>query len=483
MMSRPNILLITTDQQRFDTIAALGNPSIFTPHMDFMTQKGVTFTRAYSDCPICVPARNTLLTGRHGYTNNQTDMGPRETFPCNEHPTLPGLLTENGYQTRLVGKAHFSHYRWNCGFEHMVLTHDFFRYMKKHSWLGRPMDHGLGQNELSPGFATTDPSHTLTHWTVDQSIDFMETRDPSRPFFLWTSIAKPHPPMDPAKDFWDIYDGITMPEAWTGDWSADIEKMPQAMQESNYYLSNAHLYNRERLRNVRRAYYACISEVDYNLGRLYGRMLEMGLTENTWILLTSDHGEMLGDHRLGAKHNFLESSSHVPMLVIPPGPNWEDEYDERRGSRCDELVNHADIFTTLLHLSGTALPADTDGLDLFDIWQGKEARERLFGMSGEMHAVIEKQFKYHFMSAGGEELLFNLEEDPHEQKNLVTDPAFKDALERMRQLLIEHLQALDHPAARGGRLQSVREPKARAHAQSLVMPAILSGEQGSDVYH
>ena len=125
-MDRPNVLLITTDQQRFDALACSGNPDIYTPHLDWLAHEGVTYSRAYADCPACIPSRATIMTGRPGYATGLTTMSG-DIQPMVENPTLPGLLTQAGYQTRAQGKMHFLPMRTNHGFEHMELPFDYIR--------------------------------------------------------------------------------------------------------------------------------------------------------------------------------------------------------------------------------------------------------------------------------------------------------------------------------------------------------------------
>jgi len=200
----PNILLITTDQQRFDTIAALGNHDIYTPHLDWLTDEGIAFTSAYTDCPICMPARVTLMTGRNAYALGIRNNGGMARAVAGV-PTMPQLLTAAGYQTRAVGKMHFEPLRCNYGFENMELPLDYYR-ERQRSGDGRlPKEHGVGENEMTPVISTVHERESLTHWTVRRSIDFLETRDDTRPFFLWTSFTKPHPPFDPCANYWALY--------------------------------------------------------------------------------------------------------------------------------------------------------------------------------------------------------------------------------------------------------------------------------------
>ena len=245
-MNQPNILLITTDQQRFDTIAALGNDHIFTPHLNWLTDEGTAFTRCYADCPICMPSRATIMTGKRAYTTgcvgNFGDKLPMRT----QKETLPYLLTQNGYQTRGVGKMHFEPTWANYGFEHIDLDLNYYREMAKHPELGIPKDHGNGENEVEPVISTVHESNSITQWTVKHSIDFLETRDPTRPFFLWTSFTKPHPPLDPCFNYWALYEDEDIPDPVLGDWSEEIDAMPKGYLRVTYCLNNAHRFSLDR---------------------------------------------------------------------------------------------------------------------------------------------------------------------------------------------------------------------------------------------
>lgn len=179
------------------------------------------------------------------------------------------------------------------------------------------MDHGVGQNEMEPALSTVDESHSLTRWTVERAVDFLETRDETRPFFLHVGFAKPHPPLDPCRSYWQMYRDAEVPEPRYGDWSKQPAKIPAGFMGPTSSLNGCDRFSPALLRDVRRAYYACLTQIDYNLGCVFARMRELGLLDNTLIIFSSDHGEMLGDHHMGAKTVFLEGSAHVPLLVRP----------------------------------------------------------------------------------------------------------------------------------------------------------------------
>lgn len=443
---QPNFLLITTDQQRFDTLRAAGNSRIWTPHLDWLCDTGIHFSRAYTDSPICAASRATIMTGRHAWSHGQTSNAG--ISPMAHLPTLPGLLTRAGYQTRGEGKMHFNPMRANYGFEYMRILPDYYREMAA---LGgtQPKEHGIGENEMVPVFSTTDETRTVTHWTAQKSIEFLETRDDTRPFFLWTSFSKPHPPFDAPLSYWHLYDGIEMGDPIYGDWSADLSTIDRGWLGPTRTLNNIDRFSPAQLRAMKRAYYACISHIDYNLGLLFARLRELKLLETTWIIFTSDHGEMLGDHHLGAKTLLLEGSAHVPFIVRPPSASWTP--DSKAGTTDDRLVCLADILPTILALAGVPLP-ETNGIDLCT----NQRRERIFGYCGEFHAVIEEDWKYHFCERGGHELLFHTVNDPMETQNRLAD-APEDAA-RLRHLLQEALITRNHPAVASGQLAATSQP-------------------------
>ncbi|MCW8129785.1 MAG: sulfatase-like hydrolase/transferase [Planctomycetota bacterium] len=475
-----HLLLITTDQQRWDTIHAAGNAHIRTPHLNWLMDTGIQYARCYSDAPICMAARCTIMTGRHGYSNKY--MGNAPNTPIDPKTSLPGILSRHGYQTRAEGKMHFSPVRGHFGFEHMEILDDYYRYMQRHPHLGVPTDHGLGQNEMEPGLSTVAESHSLTHWIVGRSVEFIETRDATRPFFLWTSFTKPHPPWDPCANYWQMYANADVPPPVRGDWSRSIEDVPQGFAMPTYHLNNAQRFSPELLRDCKRAYYACITQIDYNLGILFARMRELGILDRTTIVFTSDHGEMLGDHHLGAKSIYLEGSAHVPMIVRPA----KGVLDEARGKRCDELVCLADLLPTFVNLAGARVPdgCAVDGLDLLGTYRGEARRERFFGQGDHFFAVVEGRYKYTFTVLGGGELLFDLETDPYERRELIRAGTHADVHARLKQRLAEHLAKQNHPAVQNGTLAATGPaPTAAAVRAQRSWPGFHSREEPAEVLH
>ncbi len=436
-MSKPNIILITTDQQRFDTIQALGNDVIYTPHLNWLTDEGVTYTRTYADCPVCVPSRTSIMTGIRGYDSGICGNCDHSAF-MKASETLPQILTRNGYQTRAIGKMHFAPARANYGFEHMELPLDYYRMMQRNYDKGVPKLHGVGENEVEPVISTVDENMSLTHWTVDRSVEFLETRDETRPFFMWTSFAKPHPPLDPCFNYWNLYETEDMPEPAYGDWSRDLEKMPKGFLQSTFLLNNVQRLSPKQKKAVKRAYYACITQIDYSLGLLFSRLREMGLMENTYIIFTSDHGDMMGDHNMGAKMTYFEGAAHVPMIV--KAPTGSELYKQTKGVRCDNVEELSYLFNTILSMAGIENPVEkSTKVDLTSDFREKHDRE-FFGRCGDAtttFGVMIGQYKYIYTKAFGQEVLFDLKNDPRETNNLADKPEYAQILEKFRARLVE----------------------------------------------
>lgn len=199
----------------------------------------------YTSCPICVPSRTTIMTGRQGFESGVVSNASHASFMAEcirKRSTLPAVLTDAGYQTCAKGKMHFEPARACYGFEQMKLPLDYMREYDKKQNLGRPKLHGMGECEMEPVISTVDTKDSITTWIADEAIDFIETRDTTRPFFLWTSFTKPHPPFDPCRDFWTLYDGIPMPEPVIGDWSSTVENTPQGFLAGAYENTNMHLF-------------------------------------------------------------------------------------------------------------------------------------------------------------------------------------------------------------------------------------------------
>jgi arylsulfatase A-like enzyme len=447
----PNLLLITTDQQRFDTLEM---DFLHTPHLDQLRHQGVHFRRAYAETPICVPARVSIMTGRGVFEHGMTHNGASSAV-MGRDGTLPALLRETGYATAAIGKLHFTPQRARHGFDETVLPDDYYRSMAGQPW--QPMRHGLGQNELHPGMATVPEALTLTAWIADQCVQYIrERRDPTVPFFLWASFSKPHPPLDPPEPYASMYLDAPVPEPVCGAWAAaDGDACPPAFARQRQR-GSFDLVPISAIRAARAAYYGLVTQVDYAIGRIFAGLQDVELLDGTLVLFTSDHGEFLGDHRSGNKVMFHEPSARVPFLLrLPAG--WPRRW---YGEVSDALVTHADVLPTLVAAAGGTPPPGCTGLDLLALLRGETSRDHLYGGATEAGyeepiylAVTDGRWKYIWYPEGGHQQLFDLATDPQELADVCGErPSVADSL---HDTLVRRLRALGSRWVTGDRLVSV----------------------------
>ena len=446
MSPKPNFLLITTDQQRFDTIRSHGATHMRTPHLDDLVRRGISFRAAEATCPMCVPSRASIMSGRSALSDGHPWMDMGAPLTIDPEQSLPAILGRAGYHTQAVGKMHFWPLRARYGFDHMRLPHDYMRARRR--WQAGPdsLRHGLGQNEVMPCLASVDQNETITAWTVDETIDFLETRDDTAPFFCWTSFTKPHPPFDPPEPYYSMYKHVDIPDVVNGDWVKDHPNKIAHIYDERTHPRDA--YSPELTRDIRKAYYGLISEIDFQLGRLFGRMNEMGFQENTWIIFTTDHGEMLGDHGGFGKGVAHSQACRIPFIVLPP---WHtpEHWD---GLECQTPVMLEDIAPTILQLAGCEVPKNVDGINLLDVADGKHDRRMVDGCWGngelaDQHWITDGRWRYVFTTNGGVEHFFDEASDPLDIHNLAHDTSVSADLNRLRDELHRRRRASNHPVA------------------------------------
>ncbi len=490
--TRPNLVLITTDQQRFDTWGRFAPPFMRTPHLNHLAADGVTFTRAYADCPVCVPARAAYMTGRSVFGHGMGTNAPTcDYFGCEE--TLPTLLRAQGYQTCGIGKLHFHPQRIRHGFDETITLDDYYREMARSGSPLQPRRHGLGENEFYPTMATVPEAQTLTSWITERAVDFLaERRDPTTPFFLWVSYSKPHPPLDPPEPYYSMYRQEEIAEPWLADWT-DADDRPEDVRRHQQAQSTDRMSPR-LIHQARAAYYGLITQIDYNIGRIIGAIQDTGCffspNDDTMILFCSDHGEYLGDHRMLAKDTFHEGSAHIPFILRLPR-TWRDR---PVGVESDALVGHQDILTTLLAAAGGPVPSDKEGQDLVGLLRGDVApRELLFGGQGfnlkrpgaaNWVGVTDGRWKYAWYYTDGSEQLFDLETDPRELHDRAKDPGATDMRTRLRERLTAHLRQVAPQLLQDGELFSRPfKPPTEAQRRSRGFPGFMRDQHRSDALH
>ena len=453
MPDRPNIVLITTDQHRGDCTGVDGHPLLETPHLDQLANEGAYFTRAYSPCPVCVPARMVMMTGQSPYN---VDYFSNSSQTLQQAETLPRLLGGLGYQTQLIGKAHFSPQRARLGFDNTIINEsgrfregdDFHRWLMKTPYAGMERATSIGNNDVFARRSVLPETHHVNTWTANECTEFLDRRDPTCPFFLWMSFSRPHSQYDPPAPYDARYDLSEMSPPLE---VPDADFLPPQLQESPARYDWDRMSPRQIAR-ARQHYLGQITHIDHQIGRFLSALRWKGLSDDTLVLFTADHGDMMGDFGLFFKSHFFEGSGRIPMILRPPR-SWEGTVPARR---FDRPVSLTDLFPTLVSAAGGDVPNHVDGTSLLPVLRDEDPiKDRIF--HGEIgsepqrhHCLTDGRMKYMWFRLGGREYLFDLVEDPDELDNRAGD----EGLTRpWRQRLIDLLEARDDSAVSGGQLQ------------------------------
>lgn len=420
-MNQPNIVLILCDQLRADALGCYGNTYVKTPQIDRIAAQGVTFANAYSRTPVCVPARYGLLSGKAPFQLGLTENG--ELQQPVTHP-LPEEMRKLGYFTCAVGKMHFTPPRNHYGFDRMYLSEEIPDHYADDDYLAYLRDQGYGhitephgrrsEHYYEPQRSMLPEEHHTTAWTASKTIEVIRNNR-HRPFFVYTSFIKPHPPFDPCEPYDQMYDPADVPMPIRQD--REMQPIDRAIEVQNDYKVNGiEQVDDQKLREMRAAYYGCITQIDKQVGRILDELERLELMDHTIILFSADHGEMLGDHYAFGKRTYYEASTRVPLLMRVPDSD---------GSRTDAaLVSLEDLYATCIAAGGGTPSEECMGRTLLeqDAMEAPPLREELYGEYGFGRSLKLMRrwgdYKYVYHAHGAEEALFHLTEDPHELNDL-----------------------------------------------------------------
>ena len=439
----PNVLLLMVDQMRADCLGIAGHPIIQTPHLDHLAATGTRFECAYSACPICIPARRTLMTGRSAAAHGVL---------CNRHvpllhPTLPQAFADAGYQTHLVGKLHLHPLRKRYGFHsadwsdspRSTNDDDYQRFLQRHAADAQFISdaHGVGNNSWIARPWPLDNRLHFSHWCAESAINYLERRDPTLPFFLNVSFYHPHQPLTPPREHFEYYLRQPLPPPIDAAWSRVFDGPQHGLDTESWRVC----LDENTMHQMRAAYYALITDIDDQIGRLLQR-----IPPDTWIVFVSDHGEMLGDHQWIRKRNALEGSARVPLIIRPPAS--ESAYP--CGQLRREPVELMDLMPTLLDAIGRTPPNTIEGRSLLSLMTGTSGwRKWLHGeccnvptLNSGMQFLTDGKYKYIWYPGRGEEQFFDLDNDPDETTNLALSASDRD-LSLWRERLVQRL--VDRP--------------------------------------
>ncbi|MCY4062422.1 MAG: sulfatase-like hydrolase/transferase [Chloroflexi bacterium] len=467
-MKRPNILIIYTDQQRWNALGANGNGEIRTPNLDALAARGANFSRHFVQNPVCMPSRLSMLSGQYPSTLGITHMG----VPVPEDlMTLPRLLKQYGYRTANIGKLHFlphanrdhSMPHPSYGFDHLEIADEPGVYEDAYrAWVRRQapdqmdgvsaglppntrvwqramgIEDGIvhrGEPEGRHDFKraipfAADERLTYSAFVSDRTIEFIE-RSGAEPFLCIASFYSPHAPWIAPQKHLDMYDenGLSLPA-----YPPDIDRQRPA--------DPAALFSDDQLRSAKQGYYAMVSEVDHYVGRILEALEAAGLRDETIVVFTSDHGEWLGDHlRFGKGYPAPDVVSRVPLIIAGPGV--------KAGGRHDGIVESVDIVPTLLELAAIQSPSFLQGESLAGLLSGGGSRQKASALT-EAHgwkSLRTPQFQY-LIHDDGRENLWDIQADSGAYHDVAEHEAYRDELAECRRLLLIRLLAMERPRER-----------------------------------
>lgn len=494
MAKKPNIVLITSDQQHYSTLGVV-NDRIHTPALDRLCREGTRFDRAYCPNPTCTPTRASIITGMYPSQHGAWTLG---TKLFEDVPSLGGYLTDAGYYTSLIGKAHFQplatrygmesiecqpllrdlnywrnfHGPW-YGFAHVETARmhgdeshagqhyalwleekglknwrDYF-----HQWPKR--EDGRPNHYMQDGGAWELPEELhYSVWTAERSIAQIDrAAEEDRPLFLWASFHDPHPPYIVPEPWASMYNPADMPigRMTPGEHEKNPPHFAAAMQPGREFWQKAcegegaihggqsHCHTEESIRKSMAVYYGMTSLMDREIGRILDALDQRGMADNTLVVFSTDHGHFIGQHGLIAKaiHHY-EDLLRVPFIVRYPGK-------VPAGAVSGALQNLVDLSPTFLAAAGEEIPAAMTGRNQLSTWAGGTP-VRSYSVTENHHGnrrfhlrtYVNERYKITVYRSGSDGELFDLREDPNEVRNLWHEPA---AAGLKAQLLHEFMQA------------------------------------------
>lgn len=463
-MRRPNILLINTDQQRWDALGANGNGEILTPNLDRLASEGVNFRHFFVQNPVCMPSRVSFLSGQYCSSLRILQNG----MPVPENTvTLPRLLRNYGYHSANIGKLHFLPHanrdhrevHPDYGFDQLEISDEPGCYEDAYrAWVRRVapdqldclsvglppatavwqktmgvcdgIRHPAEREERRPVVFPGRDDVTHTAFVATRTIEYLRARaHDERPFLCLSGIYSPHSPWVAPRRFMDLYDpdGLTLPA------------FPPELDEKRY---PGH-FDDEELRGARQGYYAMVTEVDHHVGRMLEALEELGLADNTIVIFMSDHGEWLGDHlHYGKGYPAHDCISRVPLVMrLPGGPHL---------GTIAPIVEAVDLVPTLLEACAIPVPGHLQGRSFLPLLEGHgEASGRASALTeGDGWKTLRTDGFRYVARADGSEFLHDLRQELGEYRDVSGEPGYAAELSEHRRLLVTRMIELERPLPR-----------------------------------
>lgn len=471
---KPNLLFIMTDQQRFDALSIAGNKILRTPNLDKLARQGAWFRNAYTQCAVSAPTRASILTGctveNHQILTNEVSSSKKESgrMPM---PTFDELLSKNGYRCEYFGKWHSPEFHAEVyqnpvrqsksgktvfspgGLPAIYLDYldplfprqknkpgELYDSFTKRPYKPNPLDkhYGLTADEVENltvkpiqpdlhGELTIPSEYSMTAFHASQTIEALE-RNKNNPFSITCSFHYPHAPMLPVKPYSEMYPVNEMPVP--ASISDPMTNSPYRAQ--NGRLKNTEYADPEKIKYMISEYYSLVKEIDDWVGKIMDKLAELGLEENTLVIFTSDHGEMLGSHGMREKNVFYEESAHIPLMIRFPGLI-------KPGTVVDGYLSTLNLFATILdYLKVPGYPSD--GKSLRGMIEGTDRNMGKFVVTEWLYnedrqpayMVLKDNWKMLIPYSAESEVinvLFNLKDDPSEMNNLLGNNPDRDKYE------------------------------------------------------
>jgi len=413
---RPNILVLVSDDQRWDQLSYADNPIIpelETPILDKLAIQGAYFRNAFVTTPICAVSRASIMTGRYASTHGMLHFGTAITSEVLSK-TYPAILNENGYKTGVLGK-------WGMGIDGTEKIFDVFNAWMRQGNYFHDTDSGKVHN---------------AEWLAARAREFFKSCTPDKPFCLTVCYKSPHHPYEPDERDKELFEDVTIPKRET-DTPEDYQAMASHVMDSSL---NRWCYFDERKdeatkNKFEKDFLRCVKSLDRSVGKIMQTLQELNLDENTVVFYLSDHGYLWGEHGLGGKWLLYEESIRVPIIIRMPGIS-----DTLQGVKIDNLALNIDIAPTILDLAGIPIPSEMDGKSLYPYLCGRSAqlREDFFMEHVEIvdvenpipdsRGVRSDEWKYiRYVNVEPEvEEMYHLKIDPHESYNLANDAKYTE---------------------------------------------------------
>ncbi len=472
----PDILIIMPDQMRGDGLSAVDHPVVRTPNMDELAEAGTLFRRAYATVPSCIPARHAMLTGLYPHTSGV--VGSAGTLVT--RATMPQIFRDAGYLTALIGRTmHQRNPDEELGYEKVIQGSvfpgrhdDYFNFLMDNlspeTSLGQVL-HEDGLRNMVEAIGVTynhwqaepwplDEQWHPTSWIARESQQLVNEVSPGQPLLLTASFYAPHPPLFPTGRYFDAFLDMDLPDIALGDW-VDLDVLSPAAYpppQGSHGGSRVRLEG-EQLRRAQAGYFGLIEQLDDAIAPLIAAFKKRSnQAGRPWvILITSDHGEMLGDHGYFRKCEPYEGSANIPFIIAA-----SEDSGFQRGARSYQPVGLEDIMPTLADMAGITTP-EVDGVSLVPLLRGREQEVRpwlhlehspAYSDGQAFQSLTDGRFKYIWRPLDGSEQLFDLENDPLEERNLAADPHHASLVELWRNRLIQRLAPRPEGFSDGERL-------------------------------